>query len=282
MIPSPLFFQICFLVASAAGLAGLALFRLGRPRFRSGGAPVAFGVVAAAGLGLFFFARGTPPAALLPGLFLFWALLTAGWGLAQGRADGPETLSGIFRYACLGAAFGFVILFVGTLLPPEVGAGVFLLGALTAAAAAWVYACSGIRGSRFAFAAIPAAVAGVAAMLLQPEFAAGILSGCLALVVPASLLRPARRKERKRIETSVPTHEPGWKPTIILEDEEEEEEVVVIRRQTASAPPPREQAPAPPPAPAPEEGGGLATEPGRRGNVRVDPWTGAAISEEEK
>ncbi len=303
----PFVTQFLFLLAAAMGVYVIVLLRRGSERFRSGGALPAFGVLAGGGVLFFLLLFGMTQETVSLFAYLAWAGLLAGWGFAQGKADAPETLSPVFWYSCFGAAACFVLLALGVVLPAAAGAGVLFLGTLFGVITAWMFAASGIRGSRFAFAAIPAAVSGLALLLLQPEFASLVLAVSWLLAAPAAGLAPARRKEKREEEhVQVPTHGPDWKPTIILddyEDEEEEEEEVVVVRRTSDTPPPAKKAAAtkesagespPPKAPAarkeparpkPSEknpDAGLATEPGRRSDVKIDPWTGAAIKDDDK
>lgn len=299
MTPPPLFANLTYLLVAATALLAV-LFRLrGGERYRLAGLFPAMGALVA--LGIAFRLAGWEASVSNPVLFLFWAALVGGWGLVLGRGDDPGTLSSLFRFSCLGGAVGFLLLAVGSSIDPALGAGLLLLGSLVAIAGSWVFAASGIRGARFAFAAIPAAVAGIGVLFLQPRFAEAILVVCLVLVPLAAGMRGARRKEKRLPEhhETTATGAKPWKPPVALNDDEEEEaeEVVVIRRRAGvgadapggeAAPVPTAQEEVPPEDPPagkaapPSEGEDdeLATEPGRRRNVRVDPWTGAAIEDE--
>ncbi|MGE9289359.1 MAG: hypothetical protein ACQKBT_00125, partial [Puniceicoccales bacterium] len=119
-----------------------------------------------------------------------------------------------------------------------------------------------------------------------------------ALLPLAFILRDARRKLKKEEEIRQFERRGNLKHPVMVEDPQNvEEEVVVVRRKKkekrsrkgrrrlSSAERPvvisREAEPEEEEAPFFGEGV-LATEPGRQGNVQIDPWTGAAVQDGEE
>lgn len=246
-------------------------------------------VEAAAGRSLFFLAAG-------------WAVFASGFAFWLMRRDNPEEIFIVFRIAPFVGTFGIFLIAVGSIVKIETGIGLLSAGMVLGMAGCWTFAESGFRGSRSFFAGVIASLASVSIILDLPYFAGWILllSYC---VIPLFFgLQDAKRRLSKAEKIRQFELKGDLKrPVVRSAHEDAEDEVVVVRRERkkkkkdARKGPRRSRStagdrPVIISRDAEAEGneeeeepffgeGVLATEPGRQGNVRLDPWTGAVIQE---
>lgn len=261
---------------------------------------IVFSIVSLLAVALFFAFPSRDSGTGLP-LFLMAGGLAAymgGLGFWLMRRDYPEEISILFRGSLFVGVAGLLLIAVGAAVKPEIGVGLLATGFFLGLVGCWMFADSGIRGARLFLAGIIASVAAPAVILQQMQLAGWIFLVSYCLLPLCFVLRDARRKLKKAEQIRQFEKKGELKrPVIEAEPEVGEEEVVVVRREKkpkrsrkgrsrkSTARPviiSREQE-AEGEEDAPVFGEGvLATEPGRQGNVRIDPWTGAAVQEGEE
>lgn len=220
-------------------------------------------------------------------------LFLGAFGFYQMRTDHPEEISILFRLPLYLGSGGIVLIGAAIFMPPEVGVGLLAAGFVLGLIGCWMFADSGIRGVRFFYAGVIASLAGPAVIMGEYQAAGAvlILSYCL---LPLFFLLPDASRKYRMEEERREFEKRGEFGRPVMLNETGSEEVVVVRRTSKSKRSKRRR-PSPAAKPViiarePEEEesepvfgeGVLATEPGRQGQVRIDPWTGAAIQEDSE
>jgi len=289
LVPPLAFFLVSFV---ALVVLGMKFFRA-RQDNEFNGIPITFlAAWACAGPVAYFllFGSGVTQSSLAAFLLLF-AVYMAVLGYFMARSDGWSDISIVFRIAPFVGVVGLLFIALGAMVAAEMGVVLLSAGLVLGVLGCWTAADSGIRGFRFFFGGVVASFSAPAFVLQQTDSASFIvlLASCL---LPLFSLQKAARRKIRRIEV----HEferKGDLGNMKLSGgtEEDPEEVVVVKRKpkrskrklsrSRSSTPDRpviisrEEE-------VEEEGvpffgeGVLATEPGRKGDVEIDPWTGAA------
>jgi len=297
MFVIPEIFPLHFLLISALSLAvlGWVICRPDRPAplglllaFLGGFAVL--GVVASG----VFPEPGPVSASSFSLLLLFLAVFMGVLGFVFLRGDHPEEISVFFLAAPALAVGGLLLIVVGSIASPEVGVGLLSVGLALGLIGSWMAADSGIRGFRFFFSGIFAAMAAPAVILQQWNTAGFVLALAYGFVPLFFLMPPARRKLRPMEE--IREFERRGKidhPVLAGDTQNQDAEVVVVTRKakkkkksrrararlsSAQRPIVIQKQEEPEGEEVPFFGEGvLATEPGRQGQVQIDPWTGAAV-----
>lgn len=288
-----------FLVPIAAFSAWWLQRRSPAPKCPPRGSLIAFGILSGIALGLFFAfpqaESGLPP--FLGGLAALLALFLGGFGFYLARNDQPEEISILFRYASFVGCGGLLLVSLGFMLDPAIGVGIATMGMIAGMVGCWMFADSGIRGARSFFAGVLGAVAAPAIVFQQFTTGGLILVVSLASLPLFFLMRDARRKYKREEEHYQVEKRGSFKhPVVVGDNDSGTEEVVVVRkkkkqkakrkgRSRADSRLSSAQRPVVISRDATEEEEGvpffgegvLATEPGRKGDVQIDPWTGAAV-----
>ena len=300
--PHPVLPPAALILVPVAALCGLFLQRRSsQPKCPRVPREIAFSVLALIAVLLYFV---FPPVEADSGRSLFLlavglALYLGGFGFWSMRRDRPEEISILFRIAPFVGAGGVLFIGVGSAVRLEIGISLLSVGWLFAFVGCWTYAESGIRGSRSFIAGIIAAMAGPAIILQQPNLAGGILLASYCLIPLCFCLRDAGRKSKKQQQVRRFGKKGERKRLALREKTGDVEEVVVVvprkkkpkrsrkgPSRSRSASKERPVIISRDPKAEGEEGeeeapffgeGVLATEPGRQGNIRLDPWTGAAV-----
>ena len=245
-------------------------------------------VEAAAGRSVFLLAAGL---ALYLGGLGFWLI----------RRDRPEEISILFRIAPFVGVAGLLLIGVGAVVPLAIGIGLFSVGWLFGLVGCLTFVESGVRGARSFIAGIAAAMAGPALILQQMNTTGWILLVSYCAIPLCFGVPDARRKLKKQEQIRQFESKGKLKRPVILEETDAIDEVVVKvpreKKPKRSRKGPSRSRSASKERPviisrdqkaeggegeeeAPFFGEGvLATEPGRQGNIRLDPWTGAAVQE---
>ncbi len=299
--PHPVLPPAALFLVPVAVAGGLYLGRRSpRPKCSPAEQALAFSSLAVLALLLFFVfppvdaAAGRSVLLLAAGL----AVYLGGFGFWLVRRDQPEEISILFRIAPYVGAAGLVFIAIGAVVPLAIGIGLFSVGWLFGLVGCLTFVESGIRGARSFIAGIVAAMAGPALVLQQWNTAGWMLLASYCAIPLCFGLPEAGRKLKKQEQIRRFEKKGDLRRAVILEETEGIDEVVVkvprakkpkrsrkgpSRSRSASKERPviisrDPQAEGEEEAPVFGEGV-LATEPGRQGNVRLDPWTGAAVQE---
>ncbi len=231
-----------------------------------------------------------PPVGAAPGRSILFlaaglALYAAGLAFWLMREDRPGEIFVLFRIAPFVGAFGLLLIGFGSIVRTEIGISLLSVGAVLGAAGCWTFAESGFRGSRSFYAGVLAALAGPVVIFQQLNLGGWILllSFCLfpllGAVKEAGRIVTREDKRKKKVvagrggkeKVRQPKRPRRTRPAAA-------ERPVVLSRDSASSAADSEGNEEQEETPFFGEGV-LATEPGRQGNVRIDPWTGAAVKE---
>tara|TARA_R100000027_G_scaffold61554_5_gene53024 strand:+ start:36052 stop:37005 length:954 start_codon:yes stop_codon:yes gene_type:complete len=226
----------------------------------------------------------------------FLGVFLAGFCTYAMRGDRPEEISIPFQIAPYFGSVGILLLAIGGFVRPEIGVALLSVGFVVGLSGFWMFAESGFRGSRIGFSGVIASLAGPASILQQSDLALLIIAVSFCSLPLFFLLRVSGRKVKKAVEYREFERRGKIDPLSVVDSgASSEEEVVRVKRTSAKrkgrARRKRRKVAVEKPQILPTEPieeetpffgeGVLATEPGRQGDVKIDPWTGAAIVESE-